>query len=289
MATILLRGYHNTEDDVRVINATGEHFSLTDVEGIGIEVEFHNAVDGAWNEIPATDAMYNAVYGSNPLFRVERDSTVDGEFISNVFTEKSLLAFDASILTDQLKLLNNDENYPQVGTHAHISKKMLGSTSKEQVLNFLKLQYFLKAYEKDFKGLSGRNLDPYANDFEWCGWYDYDELSDMVESYKYDVSRGYSGWAGMPSGHNGHSCLIAGHDGNTIEFRFAHSTNDPEKLKNYMLLLFYICKNIKNVPASKCYCLGRVTSMVPEYVMNYWRNKGFFLKTNAKDVRGISL
>ena len=92
----------------------------------------------------------------NRIFRCEEDGTVQAEIISNIFTKKSLYDFDWSILTDELKLLRNDESVANVGFHVHLSKLWLGNDPKTQALNFLKLQYFLKSYEDDFLRMRGR-------------------------------------------------------------------------------------------------------------------------------------
>ena len=176
--------------------------------------------------------------------------------------------------------MGNDESVDNVGFHVHLSKLWLGDTPKEQAHNFLKLQYFLKSYEEDFFKMSGRKRDQMG----WCSFYEMSDIEDMRDAI---ISCGdnRNPWSYMPSSHS--SALIS--SGATIEFRIGKSTNDPVKVVNYLKFLLGIVENIKNVPFEKCYCIGKVTRLVPNEVMNYWRQHGCFLNTNATNTRGVTL
>ena len=279
---IRLSGYHETSSNVRVINGDGENFDLSNVLGVGIEMEYNHG-RGHDREMKATEAFYRMANprSRNIIFRCEQDCTVSGEIISNVFTKKALYAFDWNILTDTLKLNGNDENINKVGFHVHLSKGYLGNTPKEQALNFLKFQYFLKSYENDFMKLSGRRG---GSDMEYCQFYELSEIENMKRNIVSCFDNG-NPWGYMPSSHG--CALISSRD--TIELRIGKSTNDPVRIANYLKLILGIVENLKNVPFAKCYCIGKVTKLVPNEVMNYWRNKGCFLNTNAIENRGVTL
>lgn len=278
---LTLHRYHGTRDAVRVINARGENFTLDNVLGIGIEVEYFNGrSDGT---IKCTDKFYELAWEGalNRMFRCEQDCTVSGEIISNVFTKKSLYDFDFSILTDVIKLNGNIEGNDEAGLHVHLSKLWLGTNAKEQCLNFLKLQYFMKSYESDFLKLCGRKRERMG----YCQFFSYEEIENM-KSYilTYDDA-----WDYMPCDHGGGDGCALNASGNTIEYRIGKNTNDPERMKHYLRFILGIVENIKNVPFSKCYCLGKVTRLVPADTMNYWRKQGCFLTTNAINERGVSI
>ena len=280
--SIHLSGYHSTSGDVRVINATGENFDLSNVLGVGIEMEINSRNRIVHNgNIKVTEAFYSLANNRsrNKVFRCEEDCTVQAEIISNIFTKKSLYDFDWNILTDTLKLNGNDISIPNVGFHVHLSKLWLGNTAKEQALNFLKLQYFLKSYENDFLKLSGRKRE----EMGWCNFYEIGSIESMKDSIV-NAEEDYA-WRGVTSSHS--YALIQ--SGATIELRIGKSTNDPEKIEHYLKLILGIVENIKNVPFSKCYCIGKVTKLVPSETMNYWRKQGCFLNTNAIDNRGVTL
>jgi hypothetical protein len=118
---------------------------------------------------------------------------------------------------------------------------------------------------------------------EWCNFYTIRQIQDMkdliLQSSEHDV------WRRMPCSHS--YALIS--SGATIELRIGKSTNDPEKIKHYLRLILGIVENIKNVPFEKCYCLGRITRLVPSETMNYWRKQGCFLNTKAINERGVTL
>jgi len=282
---ISLAGYHSTSSNVRVINGEGETFDLNNVKGLGIEMEANASSRASMvrnNQIKCTDAFYRmAKPGSrNRIFRCEQDCTVAAEIISNVFTKKSLYDFDWNILTEQLRLMGNDENIANVGFHVHLSKTWLGDTQKEQALNFLKLQYVLKAYETDWLKISGRR----PSEMSWCSFYS----MQSIENFKSCLESGrYSGyeWSVYPSSHS--YALIS--SGSTIELRIGKSTNDPEKIKHYLRLVLGIVENLKSVRFEKIYCMSKIFKLVPSETMNYWRKNGAFLNTVAVDNRGITV
>lgn len=276
-----LWGYHDTSEYVRVINGDGENFNLGNVKGVGIEMEYRYDNNNNDARIKSTRAFYDIAHdptASNCVFRCERDCTVNGEIISNIFTKKSLYDFNWSILTDQLRHVGNDERRANVGFHVHLSKLWLGDDEKTQALNFLKLQYFLKCYEDDFFKMSGRKRD----EMEWCEFYSQSDIEGMRNEI---VNGDEDVWDYLPSGH-GYALISSGR---TIELRIGKSTNDPVKIANYLKFVLGIVENIKNVPFEKCYCIGKVTKLVPNEVMTYWRNAGCFLNTKAIETRGVTL
>ena len=280
--TLPLHGYHDTSYEVRVINGDGENFDLSNVLGIGIEVEYYNPRQDN-RTIKCTNAFYEIAKEDalNRMFRCERDCTVTGEIISNVFTKKSLYDFDFQILTDVLKLNGNVEDNDEAGLHVHLSKLWLGTNNKEQCLNFLKLQYFMKSYEEDFLKMSGRKRER----MRYCKFFTDIEINEM----KNDILIEDDPWDYMPHEHGGGDGCALNASGATIEFRIGKNTNDPERMKHYLRFILGITENIKNVPFSKCYCIRKVTRLVPEDTMNYWRKQGCFLRTNAINERGVTL
>ena len=280
---ISLSGYHSTSGSVRVINAEGETYGLDNVKGLGIEMEA-NASERivSRNQIKTTQAFYRMANprSRNRIFRCEQDCTVQAEIISNVFTKKSMYDFDWNILAEQMRYMGNDESIANVGFHVHLSKLWLGDTTKEQALNFLKLQYILKAYENDWLKISGRR----PNEMGWCQFYS----MSSIEGFKAALESGeYEGneWAVYPSSHG---CALI-RSGATIELRIGKSTNDGEKIKHYLRLVLGIVENLKSVRFEKIYCMSKIFKLVPSETMNYWRKYGCFLNTVAADNRGITL
>ena len=280
---ISLSGYHCTSSNARVINAEGESFTLDNVQGVGIEMEANASTRiVSNNSFRATDAFYRmARPGShNRIFRCEQDGTVQAEIISNVFTKKSLYDFDWNILAEQMRFMGNDERIANVGFHVHLSKTWLGTTEKEQALNFLKLQYILKAYESDWLRISGRR----PNEMTWCNFYSMSEIENFKRALESGRSAGYE-WSIYPSSH-GYALIRSGA---TIELRIGKSTNDGEKIKHYLRLVLGIVENLKNVRFEKIYCMGKIFKLVPSETMNYWRKNGAFLNTVAAENRGITV
>ena len=280
---ISLSGYHSTSSNARVINAEGESFTLDNVQGVGIEMEANAStriVTG--NSFRATEAFYRMARPGchNRIFRCEQDGTVQAEIISNVFTKKSLYDFDWNILAEQMRFMGNDERIANVGFHVHLSKTWLGTTEKEQALNFLKLQYILKAYENDWLRISGRR----PNEMTWCGFYSMSEIENFKRALESGRNAGYE-WSVYPSSHS--YALIR--SGATIELRIGKSTNDGEKIKHYLRLVLGIVENLKNVRFEKIYCMSKIFKLVPSETMNYWRKNGAFLNTVAAENRGITV
>lgn len=278
---IYLKGYHDTSYNVAVINGDGENFTLDNVQGFGMEFEYYNGDQDEY--MKSTSRFSPLVNGNNPLFRVERDCTVSGEIISNVFTKKTLYEFDWSIITDVMKVNKNIEGNDEAGLHVHASKTWLGSNDdpKTQCLNFLKLQYFMKSYEEDFLKMSGRKRERMG----YCQFFSHSEIENM-KSY---ITRYDNPWGYMPCSHGGGRGCALNNSGKTIEFRIGRNTNDPERIKHYLRFIAGIVENIKNVPFEKCYCIGKVTKLVPSDTMAYWRKQGCFLNTNAINTRGVTL
>ncbi len=277
---ISLGGYHTT-GNFKVWN---EDNTLSDIladgQYLGIEMEVNGEGVSIRNgEFKATEDFYSV---ANPrsrkrVFHCERDCTVKAEFISNCFTKNSFRAFNWDILTEQTKRMGNDEKYPQVGFHIHLSKTLLGATEQEQVLNFLKLQYVLNKYENDFFKVSGRNS---RSEMGYCRFWAIEDIERLRAYASRDNAWGY-----MPSGHN--SALIS--SGHTIELRICHSTNDSNRIRHTLELVWNLVENIKNVRWEKLWCLSKLFKLVPSETMNYWRRNGAFLNTMAADVRGMSI
>lgn len=273
---ISLAGYHESSGQVRVINGENESFDLSNVMGIGIEFEINSHDNIVRNgKIDCTEDFYREAnpHSRNRIWRVEKDCTVKVEFISNVFTKKAFNAYDLNTLVQQALKLHNDESIPEVGLHVHLTKTWLGLAEREQVLNFLKLQYFVKSYEKDFRKICGRK----ESEMRWCNFL----TLEQIQALKQDIADG-RGWDAVTDYHR--YGLI--NSNNTIEWRFFKSTNDSTRIRMWVDLILAITENIKNVPFEKCYCLNKVLKQVPANVLDYWRQRGAFLSTNAKETRG---
>lgn len=279
---ITLGHYHSTSN----FKVWNEDNTLSDIladgQYLGIEMEVNGRNVSIRNrQFKATDEFYSI---ANPrsrrqVFHCEEDCTVKAEFISNCFTKNSFRAFNWDILTEQTKKMGNDEKYPQVGFHIHLSKTLLGTNEQEQVLNFLKLQYVLNKYENDFYKVSGRNS---RSEMSYCGFWSLDQIESLKTTALTHTS---NAWAYMPHYHN--SALIS--SGHTIELRICHSTNDSDRIKHTLELVWNLVENIKNVRWEKLWCLSKLFKSVPSETMNYWRQKGCFLNTMACDVRGMSI
>ncbi len=283
--TIECATYHSSNDwrYVTVDNGTLTTSRLHDGDkGVGYEVEFYNGRTHL-SAIKSTNAFYSlAKYNtSNWLFKVEQDCTVSAEIISNVFSKEAVEAFDYNILTDVMKLNNHIEDCEEAGLHVHISKAYLGDTPKEQCLNFLKLQKFMKMYEDDFFKMCGRHNKGEA--MSYCRFFDFEEIERM----KNYILANDNAWYAMPDDH-GSALTSSGH---TIEWRIGANTTDPERMKMYIRFLLAISENVKNIPEKKVYCLNKMFRLVPQDVLDYWHKKGCFLKTVALDStsKGYSL
>lgn len=279
---ITLGSYHSTRS-FKVWNEDGTLSDiLADGQYLGIEMEVNGRDVSIRNrQFKATDEFYAI---ANPrsrkqVFHCEEDCTVKAEFISNCFTKNSFRAFNWDILTEQTKKMGNDEKYPTVGFHIHLSKTLLGTDEREQALNFLKLQYVLNKYESDFFKVSGRNS---RSEMSYCGFWSLDQIENLKNRV---LASNSDAWYCMPSSHS--YALIS--SGRTIELRICHSTNDSERIRHTLELVWNLVENIKNVRWEKLWCLGKLFKLVPSETMNYWRNKGAFLNTMAADTRGMSI
>lgn len=277
---ITLGHYHSTTS----FKVWNEDNTLSDIladgQYLGIEMEVNGSAVSIRNrQFKATDEFYAIANNRSrkQVFHCEEDCTVKAEFISNCFTKNSFRAFNWDILTEQTKKMGNDEKYPQVGFHIHLSKTLLGATEQEQVDNFLKLQYVLNKYENDFYKVSGRNS---RSEMGYCGFWSLDQIDRLRNA----ASGSTSAWSVMPRYHD--TALIS--SGHTIELRICHSTNDSERIRHTLELVWNLVENIKNVRWEKLWCLGKLFKMVPSETMNYWRQKGCFLNTFAVDTRGMS-
>lgn len=279
---ITLGSYHSTRS-FKVWNEDGTLSDiLADGQYLGIEMEVNGRDVSIRNrQFKATDEFYAI---ANPcsrkqVFHCEEDCTVKAEFISNCFTKNSFRAFNWDILTEQTKKMGNDEKYPTVGFHIHLSKTLLGTDEREQALNFLKLQYVLNKYENDFFKVSGRNS---RSEMSYCGFWSLDQIENLKNRV---LASNSDAWYCMPSSHS--YALIS--SGRTIELRICHSTNDSERIRHTLELVWNLVENIKNVRWEKLWCLSKLFKLVPSETMNYWRNKGAFLNTMAADTRGMSI
>ena len=288
---VTIHDYHGTSRSVRVVNGENESFDLDNVQGVGIEMEANGSetrrfLSGGMTCTPEFARIANSRSPRNQVFRVERDCTVAVEIISNVFTPKALRAFDWNILTNQLKLIRNDENVSNVGFHVHLTKTFLGDTPKQQAMNLLKIQYFMLSYKEDFIRLSGRKAD----EMGWCSFMTERQIENC-KTYIEGLADDADDWRAFSCfniGHGSSGCALIS-SGKTVELRIGKSTNDAERIAHYLELVLDVFSHIKNVAFGKCYCMNKVFKTVPSSTMNYWRKNGLFLRTNAADVRGIAL
>ena len=287
---ITLNGYHDCHGRItQLCQAPSETWSMNNLPEItlGIEMEYSNGRN-RHTSMTATEDFWriaNPRARTNRVFHCEQDCTVSGEIISNVMTKQfALNHFDWSILTNQLRANGNNESIASVGFHVHVGRQALGTTQKEQAINFLKLQYILKAYETDWIKVSGRR----TSEMGYCQMFDI----STIESLKSSLERADEVTDAMRVLPYGMSCshgsaLIMCDDHKTFEIRIGKSTNDPEKIKHYLALLIGVIENIKNVRFNKIYCMSKIFKAVPSETMNYWRKNGAFLNTVAQNTRGI--
>ena len=282
---IRLAGYHSTPLG-NIFQAEDENYTMADVIGLGIEFEFNNG-SGSVQEIECTQEFYRLAgpHSRNRLFRCERDCTVSGEIITNIITRKWLLSHPEfyTIICDQLKLVGNRDGAQNTGLHVHISIGIFGSSEQERVKNFLKLLLVVNAYQEDFIKVSGRKT---RENMYWCSFATNEQLQRYLSRYReenleiddFQSGHGYTGCAIIPSR-------------NTIEWRIGSTTNDPERVKHYVALVYGITEAIAKTPVKKLFCLRKLMRFVPEDTQRYWRNKGAFLKTayNEENNGGIDL
>lgn len=288
---ITLNGYHDCHGRItQLCQAPSETWSMDNLPQItlGLEMEYSNGRN-RHTSMTATEEFWrvaNPRARTNRVFHCEQDCTVSGEIISNIMTKQfALNHFDWSILTNQLRANGNDESIASVGFHVHIGRQALGSTQKEQAINFLKLQYILKAYENDWIKVSGRR----PSEMGYCSMFDMSTIESLKNTLEQttevaDAMRVLP--YGMSCSHG--SALIMCDDRKTFELRIGKSTNDPEKIKYYLSLVIGVVENIKNIRFDKIYCMGKIFKLVPSETMNYWRKNGAFLNTIAQDSRGIT-
>lgn len=287
---ITLGGYHTSHGRISTLcQAPGESWSMDNLPEItlGTEMEYSNGRTHH-TSMTATEDFWrfaNPRARTNRMFHCEQDCTVSGEIITNIMTKAYALNFDWSVLTNQLRANGNDESIACVGHHVHIGRQALGSTNKEQAINFLKLQYILKAYENDWIKVSGRR----PSEMSYCRMFDIsviESAKSSLERLSDDADAVYALPSSMRCSHG--SALIMCDDNKTFELRIGKSTNDPEKIKHYLSLIVGVVENIKNIRFEKIYCMSKIFKLVPTETMNYWRRQGCFLNTIAADTRGIS-
>lgn len=256
----------------------------SDFMGYGIELEMisrtpREVFDRENNSFAISQAFkdYNT-QGSllNAKWRTERDGSLDNqgvEFISSAIDYRHIGYFADNLLPLMRQL--EDMGYidsNKAGLHIHTSKLLYGSTEQEQALNVAKIALFMAKYEADWRKLSRRS------DFGYCAIPTEATVNRWIDSLKNGsiVSCDFLRL-------NGRGALHHSSGTKTIEFRIFKSTGDLATLKHTILLVDGIIKNIKNVPINKMYCLGRVLKLVPQETLSFWRSRGCFLTTIAKD------
>lgn len=283
---IKLADYHSTALGNNIFQADDETYTMDNVIGLGIEFEFNNG-SARLREIESTQDFYRYAgpHSRSRLFRCERDATVSGEIITNIITKKWLLAHPEfyTIICDQLKLVGNREGAENTGLHVHISIGIFGQTENERAKNLLKLLLVVNAYEDDFLKISGRTT---RNNMYWCSFATEQQLQRYLERYRSQNLNLYD----FQSGHGCTGCAIIP-SRNTIEWRIGSSTNDPERIRHYIALVYGITEAIAKTPVKKLFCLRKLMRFVPDDTQRYWRNKGAFLKTayNEENGGGIDL
>lgn len=280
--------YHSS--NFKVMNAEGESFTMDDVKGIGLELECSSGRHLRPSEVKCTERFFALANprSSKRLIHIESDATVETEFITNVMTERYFEETDWSFLTEELKLLGNDESLADVGFHIHVSKTWLGETHAEQIKNFNKVLRFVNAYQSDFQALSGRK----ESEMHWCSFMALESIKSRFERAMAIVSHGpdFRGWPEYAMGHGSNGCAIIP-SGATIEFRIFHSTNDPVRIRNIGRFIMGLLKGICATSEGKCFALGKVLRFVPEDVMQWLHAQGLFLRSKAANGgdRGFSL
>lgn len=284
--------YHENQENWRVINAEGEDFNLDNVKGVGLELEVNNAmhcrprING--DRMASTDDFFKIadpeMDNQKKVFFCERDVTVAAEIISNTFSKKAFEEFDFSVLTDQARFVGNDESTPNVGLHFHISDTWLGETASERVASYLKVLYFVNAYQSDFEALSHRKVGGISDSeaFHWCSFASKSQILQMAKDANGHIAEGHDDWALSEFfvQHGSTGCAVI-HSGKTIEFRIFHSTNDPVRIKQLGRFLMGLCEGLAKVSPSKCLALGKAFKYVPDDTKAWLRSQGLFLKSLA--------
>lgn len=277
-----VHGYHETSDELKFLQLENETMTAQTFKGLGIEMEIDRSTTSMvrGGKIKCTDAFFKHARGSNKVWRLEHDGSLNYgvEFISNCMSFAYAKAYNWNILTDQMKHLECEDNMSTSGFHVHVSKLCLGDDEKTQAINTLKLMYFMAIYQDDFLRVCGRNI----NEMSYCRFLTESEVTRYKTSL---LSRENSFFYVLPSNHA--YCII--NSRNTIEIRIFKSTSDAEKIKHTLALIMGIVENIDKVPFEKIYCFKRMFKLVPEETLKYWRSKGAFLRTHATIKKGETL
>lgn len=278
--------YHG-DSTIKYLQCDDENMTQENFKGYGFEIEIDNynkrlyVTKNGTKYAKVTDKFYE-LNGKNRKthFKFESDGSLSNgyEIISHVMSEKYLRQLDFKIITDYMLEAGHDNNVTSAGIHLHASKSLLGESSQEQVINFLKLQYFMTIYKQDFIKLSKRN----ENNMDYCGFYTYDTVKYYAKRVKENTANYPDLWYHIPTSH-GYALISSG---KTIEIRIFRSVADPIWIKNCFLLFAGIINNIANVPFNKIYCMKRMFKGVDESVIRYFRNQGIFMHTYASEQRG---
>lgn len=271
-------GLHRNIDE----NGVSRSGIPSDFMGYGIELEMISRTpnevfrNGTFTISQAFKAYNTQGDLINAKWKTERDGSLDGrgvEFISSAIDYRHIGSFADNLLPLMRQL--EDMQYVEsnlAGLHIHTSKLLYGSTEQEQALNVAKVALFMAKYENDWRKLSRRN------NFTYCQI----PSENVVNRWISDLKNGTINNCRFLA-LNGRGALHHSTNTQTIEFRIFKSTGDLATLKHTILLVDGIVKNIKNVPINKIYCLSRTLKLVPTETLSFWRSKGCFLSTIAKD------
>ena len=278
--------YHG-DTTIKYLQCDDESMTQENFKGYGFEIEIDNynkrlyVTKNGTKHAKVTDKFYE-LNGKNRKthFKFESDGSLSNgyEIISHVMSEKYLRQLDFKIITDYMIEAGHDNSVTSAGIHLHASKSLLGESSQEQVINFLKLQYFMTIYKQDFIKLSKRN----ESSMYYCSFYSYDSVKEYAKRVKENRLNYSDLWTYIPASHS--YALIS--SGKTIEIRIFRSVADPIWIKNCFLLFAGIINNIASVPFNKIYCMKRMFKGVDEDVIRYFRNQGIFMHTYASEQRG---
>lgn len=285
--TIKVMPYHSSVFTVK--NAEGENFTMDNVaDGIGLELECvgKNGVNPVKNgRIKATDAFYADANPrkapENRCWHVEDDGSVNVELISDCMTEKFFRGYDLSVVTDQLTYMRNDVKREAVGFHVHLSKGFLGSDAAEQIKNFNKVLRFINQYQSDFQAFSGRKET--RGDMFYCSWMALDSIKAKVRQA---LSGSVPSWSPYEMSHGSAGCAVIASKG-TVEFRFFHSTNDPDRVRAIVLFLIGLCKAMRNTNEKRIFSLSKAFRFMDDEVIAYLKRNGLFASTKANQQTGI--
>lgn len=278
--------YHG-DSTIKYLQCDDETMTQENFKGYGFEIEIDNynkrlyVTKNGTKYAKVTDKFYE-LNGKNRKthFKFESDGSLSNgyEIISHVMSEEYLRQLDFKIITDYMIEAGHDNSVTSAGIHLHASKSLLGESSQEQVINFLKLQYFMTIYKQDFIKLSKRN----ESSMHYCSFYNYESVKEYAKRVKENRLNYSDLWTYIPASHS--YALIS--SGKTIEIRIFRSVADPIWIKNCFLLFAGIINNIASVPFNKIYCMKRMFKGVDEDVIRYFRNQGIFMHTYASEQRG---